>query len=924
MHDEANPTYVDMIDQTTLGNRYLLQEFGAVPSVTWQIDPFGHSATQQSEQTALSGYDSIYFARIDYQDKAKRSKERSLEMMWRSSPSLGASAQSFTGVLYYHYCPPPGLNFDMSNDGATPVNLDPRLEGIQPSAQAILETFLQGANEQAAAYEGGHIAFTMGCDFQYEQAGEWYANLDALIHLLNANGSVNVFYSTPAQYTKAKSSASVSWPLKTDDFMPYADTPYAYWSGYFTSRPALKGYIRQSSAYLQASRALMLNANASAGSTRALQQATAPPSARDYVLPQSGPGSDAMPAWFESSLSHLEHAMGTAQHHDAVSGTEQQHVAYDYAKKLYSGHADAQQGTNDMLQQVTGGAAGWSECQLANVSVCLPLLKRQATALALVNSQAQTAVKQVRIPVGITTLHEQWVVTNATGQQIAAQMTLASDRDVQLAALNGGPAVATAWLNFQVSMPAYGFTTVFLAPPSSGVDAGYTTSAAASQRAARKLQRLGMRGGQSGDIVLDNGHTQVTISGDTGLLAHVLNRDENISMQTAAEWRWYNSSTGNTCSGDCPWGSTQASGAYIFRPNTTTARDFPVGASTATLVSSGPVVWEVTHAVGTWVTAVTRLWAGTAAVEVEYTVGPIPIADGLGKEVVHRITTDVASGDEWSTDSNGRAMQTRKRNFRPTWTLNVTNPVAGNYYPVNAAIRVQDSSRALSVLNDRSQGGSSLASGQLELMVHRRMLVDDGRGVGQALNESGLSGRGLIVRGSHWLLPTQASTAAAVTRTHQQGVYFSPMMKFAPLAGLTPQQWASKYVTQRSGVVSPLPPNVHLLTVDPANYGPGRALVRLAHLYALGEDAVLSAPVNVSLASLFTDMRITHATEQNLRANQDVSASTPLPWKVQGEGAQPPTRLQEWAATPPSGEQLTVTLQPMDIRTFLVQFVAAG
>lgn len=29
----------------------------------------------------------------------------------------------------------------------------------------------------------------------------------------------------------------------------YADHPNAYWTGYFTSRPALKGYIRAMSAY---------------------------------------------------------------------------------------------------------------------------------------------------------------------------------------------------------------------------------------------------------------------------------------------------------------------------------------------------------------------------------------------------------------------------------------------------------------------------------------------------------------------------------------------------------------------------------------------------------------------------------------------------------------------------------------------------
>jgi hypothetical protein len=48
---------------------------------------------------------------------------------------------------------------------------------------------------------------------------------------VNADGRVNVFYSSPAAYTDAKHAYNASWPLKTDDFFPYADCPTCYWTG---------------------------------------------------------------------------------------------------------------------------------------------------------------------------------------------------------------------------------------------------------------------------------------------------------------------------------------------------------------------------------------------------------------------------------------------------------------------------------------------------------------------------------------------------------------------------------------------------------------------------------------------------------------------------------------------------------------------
>lgn len=47
--------------------RWLNATFGKVPSVGWQIDPFGHSATHASLILGLGGFEALFFGRADYQ-----------------------------------------------------------------------------------------------------------------------------------------------------------------------------------------------------------------------------------------------------------------------------------------------------------------------------------------------------------------------------------------------------------------------------------------------------------------------------------------------------------------------------------------------------------------------------------------------------------------------------------------------------------------------------------------------------------------------------------------------------------------------------------------------------------------------------------------------------------------------------------------
>ena len=77
--------------------------------------------------------------------------------------------------------------------------------------------------------------------------------------------------------------------------------------------------------------------------------------------------------------------------------------------------------------------------------------------------------------------------------------------------------------------------------------------------------------------------------------------------------------------------------------------------------------------------------------EIESHIDSIPINDGVGKEITINIRTKIKNNGEFFTDSNGLEMQKRKLNHRDTWDLNITEPVSGNYYPINAMISINDS-----------------------------------------------------------------------------------------------------------------------------------------------------------------------------------------------------------------------------------------
>ena len=150
MNDEGASHYTAMLEQNGFGLQWLQREFGNCgrPHGAWQIDPFGHSRTQ-AELFALMGYDSVYFARMDYQEYAHRNATGTIEMIWRGNPDYPAGRDLFTGGLFdTTYGPPKGFQWS-HGFGDDPIIDDHESE--EYNVDARVDDFMKQVERYAAS-----------------------------------------------------------------------------------------------------------------------------------------------------------------------------------------------------------------------------------------------------------------------------------------------------------------------------------------------------------------------------------------------------------------------------------------------------------------------------------------------------------------------------------------------------------------------------------------------------------------------------------------------------------------------------------------------------------------------------------------------------------------------------------------------------
>ena len=200
MHDEACPTYEDMINNHMIGHDFVLKEFGVKPRIGWQIDPFGHSNTN-ARLFADMGFDALFFGRIDTKDEKKRTENKELQWIWM--PNGDSSKKIFAHKMWVAYGWTPLHHFDINLDNRPFIS---NQKSKSFNGEEFAEWFIGNMTEMMEAYRSTkHVFLQWGDDFAYMNGYDNFANLDRMIKYINMQYPDNftLRYSTPSEYIDA-------------------------------------------------------------------------------------------------------------------------------------------------------------------------------------------------------------------------------------------------------------------------------------------------------------------------------------------------------------------------------------------------------------------------------------------------------------------------------------------------------------------------------------------------------------------------------------------------------------------------------------------------------------------------------------------------------------------------------------------------
>ncbi|XP_075569771.1 alpha-mannosidase 2x isoform X2 [Pelecanus crispus] len=728
MPDEANSHYFAMIDQLIEGHQWLEKNIGVTPRSGWAVDPFGHSSTmpyllKRSNLTAM------LIQRVHYAIKKHFAATQNLEFMWRQTWDLDASTDIFCHMMPFysydvpHTCgPDPKIccQFDFKRLPGGRINcpwkVPPRAitdANVAERAQLLLDQY----RKKSKLYRSKVLLVPLGDDFRYDKPQEWdaqFLNYQRIFDFLNSRPSLHVQaqFGTLSDYFDAlyKKVGIVpgmkppGFPVLSGDFFSYADREDHYWTGYYTSRPFYKSLDRVLEAHLRG--AEILYSLALAHARRAGADGRYPLS--DYAL-----------------LSNARRNLGLFQHHDAITGTAKEAVAVDYGVRLLHSLTNLKRviinaahylvlGDKDAYRHDPAAPFLGTDDTRPNQD-SLPertVVKLDASPRFLVAFNPLEQERLSVLPVLVDSPHVR--VLSEEGQPLPSQLSP-----------HWGSATDTVPDVYQVSvlarLPALGLRVLQLHKSFDGhatLKSSVRLYLHGRDLTVRKQEAVPVHvfPATSDDFCLENQHLRACFSGRSGLLQSIRRAGEEQEQRVSSEFLIYGTRT-----------SKDKSGAYLFLPDGE-AKPYAPKDPPVVRVTEGPLFSEVASYYQ-HVQTVVRLYnvPGVEGLSLDVSC-LVDIRDHINKELALRFSTDIESDDAFFTDLNGFQIQPRRYQQKL--------PLQANFYPMPTMAYIQDTQSRLTLHTAQALGVSSLSSGQLEVILDRRLMQDDNRGLGQGLKDN--------------------------------------------------------------------------------------------------------------------------------------------------------------------------------------------
>uniref|UniRef100_A0A0K8TAV1 Alpha-mannosidase n=3 Tax=Lygus hesperus TaxID=30085 RepID=A0A0K8TAV1_LYGHE len=735
MTDEANSHVFAMVNQLIQGHQWVKNKLGVMPQSGWSIDPFGHGPTVPYLLKASGMEGGTVIQRIHYAWKQWLAKERAGDFVWRQAwdpegeGDMLVHNNPFDIYSIKHSCGPHPqvcLNFDFRKISGEYTEYSLKAVAIdEDNVRTKAELLLEQYGRTGSLYPHNVVLMPLGDDFRFDHDVEWdqqYRNYKRLFDFINNNKAYNaeVAFGTISDYFKEVRRRTRDFKTLKGDFFVYSDIfsegRPAYWSGYFTTRPYWKVLDRELEAQLRSAEilyTLALNRVRRMGFNSTLKILE-----RDF-----------------EKLQMARQALSLFQHHDAITGTSKALVMHDYALKMFDGITEAVSVQGYALQSILSRPDALEQLPLSTRfilpdtdresyeslpnKVPLTIKSDRPRKIIVFNSLGQYRQEAIRLKVRNPNIR----VVDADSNEVPSQvnpvwnMTHFKSQAYDEADPPHLRMMDTMFeLIFLAELPPLAITTFTIEVGRGGVRASVFCKDCA------RNDHFPAKAIQQGDIQVENENFRIIVDGRTGFLKSIMDKKSDKTTQCGLQFGSYPSAQFH-------------SGAYLFMPDPNAREgekdlqdEHPAPRMAIVL---GPISSSLTVVYGEFLIHTIEIYHTSgilgSTVYLENTVDFGAPPKNRETELFMRFKTDVNNGEppEFFTDQNGLGTQRRVKIERIG--------IEGNYYPITTHAYIQDTDKRVTLLVNHATGSASWQPGWLEVMVDRRTLYDDSRGMGEGV-----------------------------------------------------------------------------------------------------------------------------------------------------------------------------------------------